>query len=194
MLWALTACFAVLAVPPAMRLVRGHPTAALRCQVNPGDEAADLLMALGMLAMVSPLGAPVPLAGWLAVFGLAAAWSAAEWTRVRLRPNPTAPCVAPQCGHHAVMAGAMLLMFAAMTGHVGADPWLTAAAHPAAAGPTTVVALLATYSFADIARCGARIARQGAASTLPLVFRARTRWTARAGMSAAMGTMLLAMA
>lgn len=192
-LWALAVYFGALAVPPALRLVRGHPAAALRCQVNPGDEAADLLMALGMLAMVSPVGAPVPPAGWLAVFALAAAWSAAEWVRVRLRRTETAPCVAPQCGHHAVMACAMLVMFAAMATHAGADPWPALAQHASGTTPALLVIPAATYCFVDIARCGARIARPATTRALPLVFQSRTRWTARAGMSAAMGAMLLAM-
>src|SRR5690606_41862730 len=72
-------------------------------------ETAVLLMGLGLLAMVSPLGWPVPLAGWRALFmvsevGLAVAW----WRSRRLTVDKG------QCGHHAVMAVFMVYMLVAV--------------------------------------------------------------------------------
>lgn len=196
-LWAMAAVFVVLALPGMVRLVRGHPAAELRCRVNRADEVAEVLLCLGMLAMVVPIGAPVPLAGWQALFGLAALWLSASWVRalVRRASEPGA-CVAGQCGHHAICAVVMLYMLLGVAGHTahGGDPWLTMAGHSGALPLPALAVAAAGYLFVDMARCVIRAVRSTAGEVaVPAVFRARTRHTARAVMGATMGIMLLSM-
>ena len=68
-------------------------------------EASHSAMALGMAAMASPLGDPVPEPVWTAVYLLIALWFAA--LVVRTRPS------AGDAVHHVVGSGAMLFMLAA---------------------------------------------------------------------------------
>ena len=68
-------------------------------------EASHSAMALGMAAMASPLGDPVPEPVWAAVYLLIALWFAAPV--VRTRPS------ADDAVHHVVGSGAMLFMLAA---------------------------------------------------------------------------------
>jgi hypothetical protein len=75
-------CGARLALAGRALARRDGPTEAV------GLVAVELLMGVGMVGMVSPLGDPIPMAGGEAAFGLAAAWSllgalrAREWRRV----------------------------------------------------------------------------------------------------------------
>jgi hypothetical protein len=49
---------------------------AVHCAARPDvTDGADVLMALGLAAMLSPLGDPIPPTAGLVVFGLVAAWS-----------------------------------------------------------------------------------------------------------------------
>ncbi|MGH3431240.1 MAG: DUF5134 domain-containing protein, partial [Thermocrispum sp.] len=98
-LWLLSVLFVAMAAPCVYRLAADAGPQPECCKVSRLDEAAELLMWLGMLAMVSPLGGPIPLAGWQALFVLTAAGLGVLWVlrrRVLLR--------ATRCGHHAVMA------------------------------------------------------------------------------------------
>lgn len=68
--WSLTVLFALLAVPSVYRLVRpGRHDPDLRQM-----DLAELLMVVAMVAMVSPLGGPIPAAGWQAILALTAGW------------------------------------------------------------------------------------------------------------------------
>lgn len=197
-LWAMTVVFVVLALPGVVRLVRGHPAAELHCRVNRADEVAEVLLCLGMLAMVVPIGAPVPLAGWHALFGLAAVWLSASWLRARVRrAQEPGACVARQCGHHAICAVVMLYMLLGVAGHTGhgGDPWLTMAGHSGVLPLPALAVAAAGYLFVDMARCVFRAVRgpAGGGAVVPVVFRARTRHVARAVMGATMGIMLLSM-
>jgi len=99
--WALTAVVAALALPCVLRLVRldygrlGH-------DVRHGD-LAELLLVVAMVAMLSPVGGPIPAAGWQAVLVLTAGWFAVEWWRGRRG-----------CAHHALSAAVMFYMVTAM--------------------------------------------------------------------------------
>ncbi|MGH3886388.1 MAG: DUF5134 domain-containing protein, partial [Pseudonocardiaceae bacterium] len=87
-----------------------------------GYELSHLGMALGMVAMFSPLGDPVPRLAWLAVFGVAAAWFAAcllhAGTPTADHPNTLADSGAH---HHLVANLAMLFMVAGGHSRHGAD-------------------------------------------------------------------------
>lgn len=194
-LWAASALFVALAVPCVYRLVLAHPDSVLACQVDRLDEAAEMLMCLGMLAMVSPVGLPVPLAGWLTAFTLASVGLTAAWV-ARWRRTGPAPCVAPRCGHHAVSSVVMLVMLAAMAGHGAAgDPWPVLAGHAGALAWATPVVAVAAYFFVDMAVACVRAvrARAGDPTGIPGVFGVRSRESGRALMSAAMAGMLLSM-
>ncbi|QWF77467.1 hypothetical protein HUW46_00859 [Amycolatopsis sp. CA-230715] len=148
MAWALTVVFALLVLPCARRLVRfdhggtgdtGTPTRT--------DDLAELLMTVAMVAMVSPVGGPIPAAGWQAVLGLAACWLALVWWRGR-RDDEASAC---HGGHHAVTAVVMFYMVTAMphTGH-GSDQ-LALPAVAIAAG---------AYFAADAVRSAVRAVRE----------------------------------
>ncbi|MGH3517013.1 MAG: DUF5134 domain-containing protein [Haloechinothrix sp.] len=192
-LWALSAAFVLLAVPCVYRLVLAHPASDLRCQVNRADEQVEALMYLGMLAMVSPLGGPIPLAGWQALFGLAVLWTVASWA-LRRRHGQGVSCAPSRCGHHAISVIVMLGMLIGAAGHTGhgADPWLTLSGHSGSLALTPLVLLATIYLCVDIALCMVRMARDNTATT-PILFRPRAREATRAIMSAAMATMLLSM-
>ncbi|MFD2396128.1 DUF5134 domain-containing protein [Prauserella oleivorans] len=70
--WALTVAFLALTLPCVSRLVR-LDYARLGAGVRHID-LAGLLMTLAMVAMVSPVGGPIPIAGWQALFLLTAGW------------------------------------------------------------------------------------------------------------------------
>ncbi|SNR57362.1 protein of unknown function [Haloechinothrix alba] len=204
-LWVLSAYFLVIAVPSAYRLVAAHPGSPLWQQVHRGDEVAEVLMALGMLAMVSPVGGPIPRAGWEAVFAVAAVWLAARWLRLpraRAGPGYGNGCVRSQCGHHAVGAAVMFYMFGGMAGdgHAGHDtqPWLVLAGHEGSLVLAPLAIAATTYFLVDIVLCGVRCVRgrSGTGSRrppAPALFSGGMRETSRAAMNVAMAAMLLAM-
>lgn len=188
-LWAMSVVLATAAVPCVYRLVnaaRGEP---LSCRVNRADEAAELLLCVGMLAMVSPLGGPVPLAGWRAVYVVAVGGLAALW--IFHRRAATASCTPSRCGHHVVMAAAMLYMLAGMTQHDG-GPWLTLAGHGGSLPVWPLAAALLAYCAVDAALSAWRVVRAEGESG-PVLFGTRAREGPRAVTSAAMGGMLVTM-
>ncbi|MPY99102.1 MAG: DUF5134 domain-containing protein [Actinophytocola sp.] len=172
----------------AVRLAHAHPASALRAYVRREDDAAEVLMSLGMLAMLLPAGWPIPRTGWLAVFALAAVVLAVSWVR---RRDVDACCVPSQCGHHLLGSIAMLLMLAAMAGHSGGHGHDMAPA----SGPALIAAagIGAAYFAIDVGACLVR-GRARSTSTMPLVLRHRTRLTARAAMNTMMAGMLVTMA
>lgn len=154
----LAAAVAAAAVPCGARLASGPESC---CGPDRVDDTAELLICAGMLAMVSPVGGPIPLAGWRAVFAVAVVALAVRWVRAR------------RCGHHAVMAAAMLYMFVAMQGHGGTDPWLNTGDHTLGAWP---------IALGVVAYCAFDLLRS-----------AWSRQAARALSAATMGAMTLAM-
>jgi hypothetical protein len=122
------------------------------------SEAAHGVMGLGMAAMFSPLGDPVPGPVWTAVFLLSAAWFGAALLRTRAFGGDAA--------HHVVSSGAMLFMLVA--GH--AAPAADGGAHAGHAAPgsgatgvlgfASVVALgLTAYFTWHALRCAERCRR-----------------------------------
>ena len=89
---------------------------------------------------VSPVGGPLPVAGWQTVFLLLTAWFAATWwhgRRTGTAPEPVGWHGSPL--HHVAAGVAMLVMLGAMPhdGAHSAAPWM--AAMPAAEAHTVVV-------------------------------------------------------
>ncbi|MCR6485934.1 DUF5134 domain-containing protein [Amycolatopsis sp. OK19-0408] len=177
--WALTAVFAALALPCVLRLVR-LDYARLGPRVRHGD-LAELLLVVAMVAMLSPVGGPIPAAGWQAVLVLTAGWFAVAWWRG-----------GAGCAHHALSAVAMLYMVTAMP-HAGMshEPWLTMS-EARLALPLVAVAV-AAYFVLDAARVGVLVVRGPAvaAGTAP---GQASRAVCRAVMGAGMGYLLLASA
>jgi hypothetical protein len=177
--WALTAVFAALALPCVLRLVRldyvrlGHG-------VRHGD-LAELLLVVAMVAMFSPVGGPIPAAGWQAVLALTAAWFAVAWWR------------GGGCAHHALSAAAMLYMVTAMPhGGMVHGPWLTMSTMDSRLALPLVAVAAAGYFVLDAARTGV-LAVRGSAVTAAGPGQA-SRAVCRAVMGAGMGYMLLASA
>ncbi|MEC3977130.1 DUF5134 domain-containing protein [Amycolatopsis sp. H20-H5] len=186
--WILTVLVGLLALPCVLRLAR-LDYVRLGQRVRNGD-VAELLLVFAMVAMLSPVGGPVPAAGWQAVFALTAAWFAISWWRGR-RPGGLHQAHG-QCSHHAISALAMLAMLTAMP-HGGAahGPWLTMSAMAAPAGPAwPVLAIAAAAYFAvDAVRAGVLAVRaEGYRGPDGLVSRA----VCRSVMGVGMGYMLLA--
>ena len=133
-----------------------------------------------MVAMLSPVGGPIPAAGWQAVLVLTAGWFAVAWWR------------GAGCAHHALSAAAMLYMVTAMPhGGMAHGPWLTMSTMDARLALPLVAVAAAGYFVVDAARTGvlavrgrAVTGRSGQAS----------RAVCRAVMGAGMGYMLLASA
>ncbi|MEV6911303.1 DUF5134 domain-containing protein [Amycolatopsis sp. NPDC051071] len=180
--WSLTVLFAVLVLPCVRRLVR-LDYGQLGSAVRNGD-LAELLLVVAMIAMLSPVGGPIPAAGWQAVLALTAGWFAVSWWRGR-RTGHTA------CGHHALSAAAMLLMVTFMPhSEVSHGPWLVMSGPGAAAvAPALWLSLafgaVAAYFAVDAVRAGVSAARgsTGAGQV--------SRWVCRVVMGLGMGYMLV---
>jgi hypothetical protein len=187
--WILTAVFLALTWPCMLRLVRLDYVRLGQATRN-GD-VAELLLALAMVAMLSPIGGPIPAAGWEAVFLLASAWFLVAWGCGRRTPRHAFPH--GQCAHHALSAVAMLYMIAAMP-HDGAahGPWLTMSTMETQGGLAwPAVAVLAAAFFAvDAILAGVVAVRAspGVAASTGL----RSRAACRCIMGVGMGYLLVA--
>jgi len=78
-----------------------------------GYELTHLAMAVGMAAMFSPFGDPVPPLVWLIVFGMAAAWFAACLLHAG---TPTHGAAEHQFGQHHLVAN-LAMLFMVVGGH-----------------------------------------------------------------------------
>lgn len=177
--WALTAVFAALVLPCVRRLVR-LDYARLGHGVRHGD-LAELLLVVAMVAMVSPVGGPIPAAGWQAVLALTAGWFAVAWWRGQA------------CAHHALSAAAMCYMVTAMP-RAGMDhgPWLTMSTMDSRLALPLIAVVAAGYFVVDAVRSGVLVVR-GAALAGSGSGQA-SRAVCRAAMGAGMGYLLLASA
>ncbi|HWD04943.1 MAG TPA: DUF5134 domain-containing protein [Amycolatopsis sp.] len=177
--WLLTAVFALLALPCVLRLVR-LDYLRLGAGLRHAD-LAELLLVVAMVAMISPVGGPIPAAGWQAVFSLTAAWFGFAWWRGR---GHTA-----SCGHHALSAAAMLYMITAMP-HDGMahGPWLTMSAMDTRLALPVLAVAGAGYFLVDAAWSGVVAVRTRAVAVPGLT----SRTVCRAVMGAGMGYLLLA--
>jgi len=90
----------------AARLVQAGRAAARSAAARPG---ADLLMALGLAAMLWPQGNPIPPLAGEVVFGLVVAWSLAGAVAARAAGHRL------EWAQHAVSGATMLYTFAAMS-------------------------------------------------------------------------------
>lgn len=162
---------------------------------GPAGEVSHAAMALGMAAMFSPLGDPLPAPAWTAVFVLCAAWFAAVALRTRSFRGDAA--------HHVVGAAAMLFML--LTHHNDADLPAGHAAHHASGaglGPVPLVAILLAGYFAWHAlRCSdalradppAAMGNTRVAQRVGVLRSAQTVAVAHVVMAVAMTVMLLVM-
>jgi hypothetical protein len=178
--WALTVVFALLAVPSVYRLA--HVDAVRGDRDARESDLAELLMVLAMVAMVSPLGGPIPAAGWQAVLVLTAGW----FLMAAFRGRRCCPV------HHTIAAVAMLYMISAMPqDDMDHGPWLTmtgmSSAHPAL---PLLAALAAAYFGYDAVHIATRAFR--AARTAGIRDSDFARPAARAAMGAGMSYLLLA--
>ncbi|MEW2504574.1 DUF5134 domain-containing protein [Amycolatopsis sp. NPDC047767] len=179
--WLLTAVFAVLVLPCVLRLVR-LDYARLGSGVRHAD-LAELLLVVAMVAMISPVGGPIPAAGWQAVFVLTAAWFGFAWWRGRGQAHTSG------CGHHALSAAAMLYMVSAMPhGGMAHGPWLTMSSMDTRLALPLLAVAGAVYFVADAARSGVVAVRIRGAAAPGLT----SRTVCRAVMGAGMGYLLLA--
>lgn len=117
--WLLTGAFLGVAGYSVARLVRAS-------RKYPGStrsvDLAHVLMGTGMAVMVSPIGGPVPHAGWETVFLLLAAWFVGTWVVNR---GEHAPHWHGSTLHHGLSAVAMLYMLTAAPhdGMAMSQPW-----------------------------------------------------------------------
>lgn len=102
-------------------------------------EASHAAMGLGMAAMFSPFGDPLPSVVWLAVFASTATWFGLRWLRAGPRADDAA--------HHVVGGVAMLLMLA-LGGHEHT--------HAGSAWVSLVAVVLAGYFGWHVLRCSDR--------------------------------------
>jgi hypothetical protein len=122
--WILVAAFLAVAGYCVVRLVaaRRVPVGYRGC--HRALDVAHLLMGVGMAVMCSPVGGPVPAAGWQTIFLLIVAWFAGsawhQW-RTGARTDP----IGWHGGalHHVIAALAMLYMLRADAHHLAA-PWM----------------------------------------------------------------------
>ncbi|RSN63007.1 DUF5134 domain-containing protein [Amycolatopsis sp. WAC 04182] len=177
--WTLTAVFAALVLPCVLRLVRldyGRQGAAVR-----NGDLAELLLVVAMVAMLSPIGGPIPAAGWQAMLALTAGWFAVSWWKGRRSGHAS-------CGHHAVSATAMLFMVTFMPHNdVTHGPWLVMSGPggTSALWLSLIFGAVAAYFAADAVRAGVLAAR-GAGESGQL-----SRRVCRVIMGLGMGYMLL---
>jgi hypothetical protein len=158
--WPLAGVFLAVAGYCVVRLVAAHRVPAGYGGCHRALDVAHLVMAAGMAVMCSPVGGPVPAAGWQTAFVLLAAWflgSAGYRLRTGVRSEPIGWHGAGP--HHAVAALAMLYMLSSMPDDARqmAMPWMTA--HHAAAGFPLAGWALAAYFAGYAVVLGPRLLR-----------------------------------
>lgn len=177
--WTLLAVFAVLAVPSVYRLVHAAPgrTGVVE-RTGREIDLIELLMMLAMAAMVSPLGGPIPAAGWEAVLLLTAGWSLVAAVRGRRS----------YAVHNTIAAAAMLYMLAAMPANaMDHGPWFSMPPSAPLAVPALAALGTAYFSY-DAVRVGGRAIRNARVAGVRDVTCARP--ACRAVMGASMAYLL----
>lgn len=190
--WLCTALFAGIGGVCALRLVTSARSAGPRCADRadaagrppaPHEDVAQVVMGLGMIAMVLSWVRLLPDPVWLAVFGV----QAAAFATLLLRTPPAPDRDSWQCVHHLVASVAMGYMVVGMT-------------HRAAGGQPHAMAPLAGsfgmyflgYAAWSAARAVRAAARGGAARSRPVLLRPRLVEGGRALMGGGMAYVLLA--
>jgi hypothetical protein len=124
--WALAAAFLAVAGYCVVRLVAAHRAPGSYRGCHRALDVAHLVMGLGMAVMCSPVGGPVPAAGWETAFVLIAAWFLGTSVH-RWRTGAVAEPIGWHGGalHHAAAAIAMIYMLSAMPdGHHASMAWM----------------------------------------------------------------------
>ena len=194
--WASTAAFLAVAGYCVARLVAAARAPETYRGCHRAVDVAHVLMAVGMAAMVSPVGGPLPMAAWQTVFLLMTAWFAGSWWRSRGTRAWHGGWHGNQL-HHALASLAMLYMMSAMPpgahgSHHPGTPWLDSAFGTGMALPGLGWAL-AGYFFA-LTVVFARWRSPAAPNGLPALLTAPTAMTAcQTTMAAGTGSMLVAM-
>ncbi|WP_027947088.1 DUF5134 domain-containing protein [Amycolatopsis taiwanensis] len=185
--WVLLAVFVLLAIPSVYRMVRAVPGQAgergLAGRTGREIDLIELLMMLAMAAMVSPLGGPIPAAGWEAVLLLTAGWSLVAAVRGRRA----------YAVHNTIAAAAMLYMLAAMPAEaMDHGPWFAMPSSARLAVPA-LAALGAAYFSYDAVRIGRRAIRNARVAGVRDVTFARPacRAVMGAGMAYLLGSAVL---
>jgi Domain of unknown function (DUF5134) len=164
---------------------------------GPVGEVSHAAMALGMAAMFSPLGDPLPGPVWAVLFVLCGGWFAAVAVRTR--------SIGGDAAHHVVGSAAMLFML--LTHHNDADMEAMPGMHHAAGGglgPVPLVAIvLAGYFGWHALRCSDALRVEGpvepegsrgaVVQRVGVLRSAQTVAVAHVVMAVAMTVMLLAM-
>jgi Domain of unknown function (DUF5134) len=128
--WTLTALFLAVAAYCVSRLAQARHVPTLYRGCHRATDVGHGMMCAGMAVMCSPVGGPVPVAGWQTVFLVSTSWFAGSWFLHRRSP-------AAEIGwhggalHHAIAGLAMLYMLTAMPtsgahAHALAEPWVPA--------------------------------------------------------------------
>jgi hypothetical protein len=129
--WTLTALFLAVAAYCVTRLARARHVPARYRGCHRATDVGHGMMSAGMAVMCSPVGGPVPVAGWQTIFLVTTSWFAGSWLRQR-RTRTVAEPIGWHANdlHHAVAGLAMLYMLTAMPSGGGhqhaAAPWVPA--------------------------------------------------------------------
>ncbi len=173
--WTATAAFLAVAGYCVARLAAAHRGPAGYPGRHRAVDVAHVLMGVGMAAMASPVGGPLPMAAWQTIFLLITAWFAGSWWRERRAGPPVRDGMGWHGTglHHAVAALAMLYMLMAMPHGAGHDtaPWLPGHLEPGIAVPVvgwTLAAYFMVSAALLVARREARTAPPSAAQSILL--------------------------
>lgn len=195
--WTSTAAFLAVAGYCVARLAAAHRAPDGYSGRHRAVDVAHVLMGVGMAAMASPVGGPLPMAGWQTVFLLICIWFIGSWWHERRAGPPAAEGVAWHGTglHHAVAALAMLYMLTAMphgAGHHSA-PWLAGWVEPGMALPLVGWTLVG-YFLVATAVMVARTNWRATPAAQPSILRTpRITATCQATMALGNGYLLLAM-
>ncbi len=163
--WLLTVIFVLLLIPCVQRVTRPD---VLRTGRHRDSDLAELLLTLAMVAMLSPVGGPIPAAGWQAVLLLVATYFLWAFLRDR-RVSSFAGHGAHGHGGHGHVANHAVLMFYMLTAMphepgMSHGPWFTMAGmDPSASLALPALAIAGAVALAaDAALCGTRLVRSSA--------------------------------
>jgi hypothetical protein len=192
--WVFAAAFLAVAGYCVLRLVAAQRAPAAYRGCHRAVDMAHLLLGAGMAVMCSPVGGPVPAAGWQTVFLLVAAWFLGSALH-RVRTGAPLEPIGWHGGgvHHAVAAVAMLYMLTGMphdTGHMTL-PWLTGMSSWDTGIPV-VGWLFAAYFAGQAVLLAPRTLRAAAPTSVPGILAApRVTAACQVIMAAGMGYLIV---
>jgi hypothetical protein len=130
--WTLTLLFIAVGAYCVSRLAHARHVPGLYRGCHRATDVGHGMMCAGMAVMCSPVGGPVPVAGWETVFLVSTSWFAGSWFRER-QTRVAAEGIGWHGGglHHAIAGLAMFYMLAAMPrsgghSHGMSAPWVPA--------------------------------------------------------------------